>query len=72
LLVFDGGFIVVSFPAELVMFVAYGIEALPENDPYVALAGEAMHTLSIASTPGKFLVVSSSGVPKQAYLKHNG
>lgn len=42
------------------MSVAYGIKVLPQNDPYIALAKDAVHTLVIASVPGKFLVVSLS------------
>ncbi|KAJ7080834.1 cytochrome P450 [Mycena belliarum] len=41
---------------EIIMAVAFGIEILPQNDPYVALAQDAMHTVSIASIPGRFLV----------------
>jgi hypothetical protein len=39
------------------MSIAYGIEILPSNDPYVKLAHEAVHTLSEAGVPGKYLVV---------------
>ncbi|KAJ6504480.1 cytochrome P450 [Mycena vulgaris] len=41
---------------DIIMSVAYGINVLPENDPYIELAKEAVHTLVIASVPGRFLV----------------
>ncbi|KAJ6607665.1 cytochrome P450 [Mycena sp. CBHHK59/15] len=44
------------FAGEVIMFAAYGIDVLPSNDPYVALAKEAVDTWSIASIPGRFLV----------------
>lgn len=40
------------------MSAAYGITVLPENDPYVKLAEEAVQTMVYASLPGRFLVVS--------------
>ncbi|KAJ6622291.1 cytochrome P450 [Mycena sp. CBHHK59/15] len=43
---------------EVIMSVAYGIDVLPSNDPYIALAKEAVRSLSIASVPGRFLVDS--------------
>ncbi|KAJ7479162.1 cytochrome P450 [Mycena latifolia] len=50
--------------AEIIMSVAYGVDVLPVADPYVALAHEAMRTLSDAGVPGKYLVDS---LP---FLKH--
>jgi hypothetical protein len=44
--------------AALVMNVTYGINVLPSNDPYIRLAEDAMHAISIAGVPGAFLVVS--------------
>ncbi|KAJ7483464.1 cytochrome P450 [Mycena latifolia] len=41
---------------DIIMSVAYGINVLPQNDLYVALAKDAVHTLVIASVPGRFLV----------------
>ncbi|KAJ7080831.1 cytochrome P450 [Mycena belliarum] len=41
---------------EIIMAVAYGIIILPQNDPYIVLARDAMYALSIASIPGRFLV----------------
>lgn len=38
--------------------VAYGIDVLPENDPYIHKAEEAITTLKFAAVPGKFLVDS--------------
>lgn len=40
------------------MDIAYGIEVLPENDPYVATAEESVAALAIAAMPGAFLVDS--------------
>ena len=38
------------------MDVAYGIDVLPENDPYIKTAEAAMGALNDASIPGAFLV----------------
>ncbi|KAG6875967.1 hypothetical protein C0992_001649 [Termitomyces sp. T32_za158] len=38
------------------MTVAYGIDVLPENDPYIAIAETAMHGMSEVTIPGAFLV----------------
>ncbi|KAJ6621540.1 cytochrome P450 [Mycena sp. CBHHK59/15] len=43
---------------ELIMSVAYGINVLPSNDPYISMAKQAMHSLSIANVPGRYLVDS--------------
>ncbi|KAJ7476689.1 cytochrome P450 [Mycena latifolia] len=43
---------------EVIMSVAYGIDVLPKNDPYVTLAEHAVQSLAIASVPGTFLVDS--------------
>jgi len=43
---------------ETIMSVAYGINVLPANDPYVTLAEHAVHTLVNASIPGRFFVDS--------------
>ncbi|KAJ7648232.1 cytochrome P450 [Mycena polygramma] len=40
----------------VIMSVAYGIKVLPEDDPFVALARDAIHTVVIAMVPGRFLV----------------
>ncbi|KAJ7247336.1 cytochrome P450 [Mycena rebaudengoi] len=42
--------------ADIVIWVSYGIQVLQENDPYITLVRDAMHTLSIAGPPGTFLV----------------
>jgi hypothetical protein len=42
---------------EIIMSVAYGIDVLPSDDPYVTLAHKAVQTFSIASVPGVYLVV---------------
>ncbi|KAJ7498204.1 cytochrome P450 [Mycena galericulata] len=41
---------------EIIMSVAYGIKVQPQNDPFIALSKAALHSLVIASVPGKFLV----------------
>ncbi|KAK7018237.1 cytochrome P450 [Favolaschia claudopus] len=41
---------------EIIMAVAYGIDALPTKDPYIALAHEAVRTFSIGTIPGQYLV----------------
>ncbi|KAJ7274707.1 cytochrome P450 [Mycena rebaudengoi] len=43
---------------ELIMSITYGIDVLPSNDPYISLAEKAMHGLSVAIAPGRFLVDS--------------
>jgi hypothetical protein len=43
---------------EIIMSVAYGINVLPSNDPYITLAHKAIYTFPIASLPGLYLVVS--------------
>ncbi|KAJ7697457.1 cytochrome P450 [Mycena rosella] len=40
----------------LIMDVAYGIDVLPSNDPYIGLSEEVMSGLSVAAVPGRFLV----------------
>ncbi|KAJ7221702.1 cytochrome P450 [Mycena pura] len=44
--------------AKIVMSVAYGIDVLPSNDPYVDLAEKAVDGLVTAVVPGRFLVDS--------------
>jgi hypothetical protein len=44
---------------EVIVSVAYGIDVLPVNDPYVALAEEAAESANGAAVPGRFLVVST-------------
>ncbi|KAJ6619369.1 hypothetical protein B0H10DRAFT_1793644 [Mycena sp. CBHHK59/15] len=41
---------------ELIMSVAYGIDVLPSDDPYITVAEEAIQTLSVANIPRKYLV----------------
>ncbi|KAJ7483474.1 cytochrome P450 [Mycena latifolia] len=43
---------------EVIMSVAYGIDVLPKNDPYVTLAQHAVQSEAIALVPGRFLVDS--------------
>ncbi|KAJ6597635.1 cytochrome P450, partial [Mycena vulgaris] len=43
-------------PGALIMNVTYGIEVLSSNDPYIKIAEEAMHGVSVAYVPGTFLV----------------
>ncbi|KAJ7769656.1 cytochrome P450 [Mycena maculata] len=44
--------------AKIVLSVAYGIDVLPSNDPYVELAENAVDGLVTAIVPGRFLVDS--------------
>ncbi|KAJ7300689.1 cytochrome P450 [Mycena albidolilacea] len=41
---------------EIIMSVAYGIDVLPSDDPYITLAHKAVYTFSIATVPGLYLV----------------
>ncbi|KAJ6559613.1 cytochrome P450 [Mycena capillaripes] len=41
---------------EVIVSVTYGIDVLPVNDPYVALAEEAVESAAGAAVPGRFLV----------------
>ncbi|KAJ7476756.1 cytochrome P450 [Mycena latifolia] len=43
---------------DIIMSVAYGIDVLPKNDPYVTLAERAQNSLILAGVPGRFLVDS--------------
>lgn len=45
-----------SMAAETIMSISYGIEILPEDDPYVRLAEQATKTFVLALVPGAFLV----------------
>jgi hypothetical protein len=38
------------------MEVVYGIEVAEKGDPYIAIATEVMHSLSVAALPGAFMV----------------
>ncbi|KAF7345573.1 hypothetical protein MVEN_01576000 [Mycena venus] len=40
----------------IIMSVAYGINVLPQNDPFIKLARDAISTLAFAALPGRFLV----------------
>jgi hypothetical protein len=42
----------------LIMSIAYGIDVLPMNDPYLKLLQESMHGLAEARVSGKYLVAS--------------
>lgn len=44
------------------MSVAYGIDVLPENDPWIELNEEAVHAGAQAAIFGRFLVVSFSNL----------
>ncbi|KAJ7907941.1 cytochrome P450 [Mycena leptocephala] len=43
---------------EFILSVAYGIDALPVNDPYISLAAKTVESASNAAVPGRFLVDS--------------
>ncbi|KAJ8079621.1 hypothetical protein PM082_011208 [Marasmius tenuissimus] len=51
--------------ANIILSIAYGIEVLPENDPYVALAEEGVRILGTAQRPGAYLVES---IPLLKYI----
>ncbi|KAJ6559579.1 cytochrome P450 [Mycena capillaripes] len=51
----------------LIMSIAYGINVLPINDPYLKLVQESMHGLTVASVPGKYLVASDA-IPILKYI----
>ncbi|KAG7440087.1 cytochrome P450 [Guyanagaster necrorhizus] len=42
--------------ARVIMSITYGIDILPDGDPFVAVAEDAMHTVGLAVVPGTFLV----------------
>ncbi|KIK57867.1 hypothetical protein GYMLUDRAFT_736512 [Collybiopsis luxurians FD-317 M1] len=42
--------------SDVVLSLAYGIEVLPENDPFVKIANEAANSFAMAGQPGSFLV----------------
>jgi hypothetical protein len=44
---------------EIIMAVAYGIDVLPSDDPYVTLAHKAGQAFSSGAVPGAYLVVCS-------------
>jgi hypothetical protein len=41
---------------ETIISIAYGIDVLPRDDPYVATAEKGVHSLIVAAVPGTFLV----------------
>ncbi len=43
--------------ARIIMSITYGIDTLPEGDPFVTAAEEGLHTIAMAARPGTFLVV---------------
>ncbi|KAL0946259.1 hypothetical protein HGRIS_012514 [Hohenbuehelia grisea] len=40
----------------IIMLITYGIEVLPEDDPYIATSRAATESLTITGTPGNFMV----------------
>ncbi|KAK0475230.1 cytochrome P450 [Armillaria novae-zelandiae] len=44
--------------ARIIMSITYGIDTLPEGDPFVTAAEDALHTVAMAAIPGTFLVDS--------------
>ncbi|PBK84831.1 cytochrome P450 [Armillaria gallica] len=44
--------------ARIIMSITYGIDTLPEGDPFVTAADEGLHTIAMAARPGAFLVDS--------------
>jgi hypothetical protein len=45
---------------EVIVSIAYGIDVLDEEDPYIALAEKASKSFTDATIPGRFLVVGCS------------
>jgi len=41
---------------ETILSIAYGLDVLPKDDPYIAIAEEGVHSIVVAGTPGAFLV----------------
>jgi hypothetical protein len=41
---------------ETIISVAYGVNVLPKDDPYITTAEKGVHTLVSAAVPGAFLV----------------
>jgi hypothetical protein len=41
----------------LIMSIAYGIDTLPFNDPYMKTAEAAIDAITQAAVPGRYLVV---------------
>ncbi|KAH9976327.1 hypothetical protein BGW80DRAFT_1292859, partial [Lactifluus volemus] len=37
---------------KIILGIAYGIDVLPQNDPYVAIAEKMLHSLSLATQSG--------------------
>ncbi|KAJ7889513.1 cytochrome P450 [Mycena olivaceomarginata] len=57
-----------QWASEIIMSIAYGIDVLPSEDPYVSLAYEAVETLSYAGVPGRYLV---DALPILKYFKRD-
>ncbi|KAJ7692267.1 cytochrome P450 [Mycena rosella] len=49
----------------LIMSIAYGIDVLPTNDPYIKLARESMEGLALGGVPGQYLV---DAIPTLKYI----
>ncbi|KAJ4491097.1 cytochrome P450 [Lentinula lateritia] len=45
-----------QFLGALIMLTIYGIKVSSEDDPFIAVAKRATHTVSLATTPGRFFV----------------
>ncbi|KAF8231005.1 cytochrome P450 [Tricholoma matsutake] len=41
---------------ETIISIAYGLDVLPKDDPYVSIAEKCVHSLVVAAIPGTFLV----------------
>ncbi|KAJ6471903.1 cytochrome P450 [Mycena sanguinolenta] len=41
---------------QIIMSIAYGIDVLPRDDPFIVLARDAIHTVVFAGVPGRFFV----------------
>jgi hypothetical protein len=49
----------IRMAGEIIMAVAYGIDVLPSDDPYITLAHKAGRAISSGAVSGAYLVVCS-------------
>ncbi len=54
-----------SLAGSTILSIAYGLEVLPENDPYILAAEAGLCSLAKAAVPGAFLVDS---IPPLKYI----
>ncbi len=49
-----------SMAGSVILSITYGFEVQPENDPFIAISQEAVHSVTEAFVPSAFWVVSYS------------